>query len=142
MVMLRRTDPRRRYSRWLAFAALVVVAGIIFAGIAFRFLPRDMRGDLVLDALRGGRPSLARLWVRLGADPNYGTGSGSALHIAAAAGDVEMMRFLIAHGAEVDRPVKWGITPLHRAREYDQREAERFLIAHGADPNRVPQPQP
>ena len=142
MVRPRHTGPLRRYSRWLGFVSLVVLAAVIFAAIAFRFLPRDTRGDLVLDALRGGRPAVARLWVRLGADPNYGTGSGSALHIAAAAGDLEMLRFLIAHGAEVDRPAKWGVTPLHKAREYRQTEAERFLIAHGADANRVAQPQP
>lgn len=142
MIALRHTTPGERFRRWLLLAVLVLAAAVIFAAIGFRFLPRDVAGEQVLEALRTRRPALARMLIRLGADPTYGTGSASPVHLAAAAGDVEMLRFLLEHGVDVDRPIKWGITPLHKAREHHQREAEQFLLAHGADPNRVPQPQP
>jgi ankyrin repeat protein len=131
-----------RIAKHSAVAVCTVIGAVALLVGAFRLQSWDARGYAMLDAFRSGRSAEGRLLIRLGADPNYATGSASAMHIAASAGDIDLMRFLIAHGAEPDRPVKWRITPLHKAREYHQTEAIRFLIAHGADPESTPQPQP
>ena len=123
----------------------VVVAASLFTLLivaAYLWSSSDFRGRRMYDAFRDGHTRLGRLMVHLGADPNYGSGSSSPMHLAAARGDVELMRFLVEHGAEVDRPVKWNVSPLHEARRCRQLEAERFLLAHGADPDRRAQSPP
>lgn len=57
------------------------------------------------------------------------------LHIAAAAGQVEIARILINHGASVDGLDDFFQTPLHLAAIYGQTEAIEFLIHSGADVN-------
>ena len=57
------------------------------------------------------------------------------MHFAAERGDIGLMRFLLAHGADINLPVKFGATPLYGAREYHQVIAERWLLAHGANPD-------
>lgn len=107
----------------------------LLAAGAFRLLPKDFQGRRLFGALRGGHTTQARLLVWLGTDPNFQTGSGSAMHYAAATGDVALMQFLFNHGAIVDSAVKFGVTPLYEARRNHQPEAERFLLAHGANPD-------
>ena len=131
-----------RIAKHSAVAVCTAIGAAALLAGAFRLQSWDVRGYDMLEAFRSGRFAEGRLLIWLGADPNYATGTASAMHVAASVGDIDLMRFLIAHGVDPDRPVKWGITPLHKAREYHQTEAIRFLIAHGADPERTPQPQP
>jgi hypothetical protein len=123
---------------------LVAVAPILIpvAFAAYLWSSWDFRGRRMYVAFRGGHTALGRVLVYLGADPNYCTGSNSPMHMAAASGDVDLMQFLVDHGAKVDQPLKWNISPLHEARRYHRLEAVRFLLAHGADPDRIPQSQP
>ncbi len=56
----------------------------------------------------------------------------------------QMLRVLIAHGAEANAKDKEGITPLHCAAYHGLRDAADLLIAQGADVNAktVPDPKP
>src|SRR3954447_9129080 len=94
-----------RIAKHSAVAVCTVIGAVVLLVGAFRIQSWDARGHAMLDAFRSGRAAEGRLLVRLGADPNYATGSGSAMHLAAIAGDIDLMRFLIAHGADPDRAV-------------------------------------
>ena len=68
----------------------------------------------------------------LEADPLYGR---AALHIAAQAGSVPAIQWLLAHGATVDLRNSEGETPLHEAACFLQPEAIKALLAAGTDIN-------
>ena len=120
----------------------IAVCFVALSYVGYLWSSWDFRGRRMYNAFRDGHVTLGRALIYFGADPNYRTGSTSPMHMAAARGDIELMQFLVDHGAAVDQPVKWNISPLHEARRCQRVEAIRFLIAHGADPNRVPQDQP
>ena len=60
--------------------------------------------------------------------------TGSPLHLAAYAGDLESLGEDLEEGYEINGVDAWGQTPLHLAAEYDWEEAARILLAKGADP--------
>lgn len=66
----------------------------------------------------------------LEADPLQGR---AALHMAAQAGSVPAIKFLLAHGAKVDLRNSEGETPLHEAAYSAHPEAIKALIDAGAD---------
>ncbi|HEV2806788.1 MAG TPA: ankyrin repeat domain-containing protein [Chthoniobacterales bacterium] len=125
-----------------AAAIGTVVAAVLLVGSAFRLQSRETRGKAMIKAFWSGHNREGQLLISLGADPNFLTNNASAMHVAAGRGDMELMRFLIEHGAAVDQPVKWDVRPIDWARRYQQTEAVHFLIAHGADGNHVPQTPP
>jgi ankyrin repeat protein/outer membrane protein assembly factor BamB len=57
------------------------------------------------------------------------------LYGAAANGDAQLVRSLIAGGADVNAPGSWGWTPLHVAAATGHEEIVSLLIAGGADPD-------
>lgn len=61
------------------------------------------------------------------------------LHRAAEAGNLEVVRVLLAHGIDVNARNEWGWTALHKAAHYWNRGAAapiiKMLIAHGAEVN-------
>lgn len=59
----------------------------------------------------------------------------AALHIAAQAGNVPAIQWLLAHGATVDLRNSEGETPLHQAARWAQPEAIKALLAAGANTN-------
>jgi ankyrin repeat protein len=83
-------------------------------------------------AAMGGRLSIAILLVEYGADPNAKAGRKdlTPMHLAAAAGHVPMMKFLLSKGCQVNIAAADG--PLHLAVENGQREATEFLLANKA----------
>jgi ankyrin repeat protein len=56
------------------------------------------------------------------------------LHYAASAGDVAIMRILLAHGARIDAVSDKKLTPLMLAARDGQESAVRLLLEQGADP--------
>lgn len=57
----------------------------------------------------------------------------TALHCAAGTGHLDLMRYLLAHGASVNVPDEHGWTPLHSAAYNNHREIVRLLLDHNAD---------
>ena len=65
-----------------------------------------------------------------------GTRQGRSLfHIAAASGNLEIIRLLIRSGADVNVRVRSGKTPLHAAAAKNNLEICKLLVAAGADAN-------
>jgi len=57
----------------------------------------------------------------------------TALHYASAAGDLEIMRILLAHHAYIDAESPTGVTPLMVAAREGMEDAVKLLLAEGAD---------
>ena len=75
--------------------------------------------------------------LKQGADVNVAQGDGmTALHWAAANGDVPLVQMLLAAGANFRATTRLGgITPLHLASQGGHAQAVAALIASGAEPN-------
>jgi len=91
--------------------------------------------DLLAFAAAGGSPGTARLLLDHGADPD-----GGALYAASRRAHLELVRMLLAAGADVDRQDRdTGRSPLHAAvaagPDGDAPEVVRLLLAAGADVN-------
>lgn len=124
----------RRTPRVLLFAVAAFFVLSVLAVVGFRLLPADFRGRRLLNAMNGGHTTLAKALIVLGADPNFHTGRGTAMHYAVATNDLDLMRFLVKHGANVDVPGVAGITPYQVARLKGYVQAERYLLDQGANP--------
>jgi len=97
----------------------------------------DGRGWLPLhSALNGRHGDIARLLVERGADVNRDCGAIfmflKPLHIAAAIGDVDLVRFLISKGAVVDCTDLDYRTPLLMAVDKGHNRVAELLVASGA----------
>jgi len=124
------TRPKTQRWKLIGVTAALLVAALLW------FASADRRGRMLVRASWSGNNTLARCLVCLGTDPNkIPHGTGGALHGAAATGNLNLMRFLIHHGADVNARVKFGITPLWEARHSNQAEAEQLLLANGANPD-------
>ncbi len=128
-----------RTTRSILIAVAAVVVLFVLAIVAFRLLPGDFRGRRLLNALNGGHTTVARALIVLGTNPNFTTGHGTAMHYAAATGDVDLMRFLVKNGAAVDVPGVGGLTPYQVAQLKGYVRAQRYLLDQGAKPV-VPKP--
>lgn len=99
----------------------------------------DSRHPLTLDTpliegARGGHLKVAEVLVDYGADVNLqGEAWYTALHCAAAAGHVDLVKWLLDKGANVTL-FRGHNTPLHSAAASGQLEVVRILLQHGADP--------
>ena len=126
-----RTKRSTRLKLCVVAFALAVVAG----ATCLWALSTEDRGRWLQEAAWTNNTGRAKLLVRIGTDVDFATGSGTALHGAASTGNIELMRFLVEHGATVDAKAKYGITPLWEARSYGRADAEQFLLAQGAHPD-------
>jgi ankyrin repeat protein len=116
--------------RWTAILLTVALLALSVWDVS-----ADKRGRWLHEAAWRNNTARAKLLVQLGTDVNYTTGNGTALHGAAYQGNIELMTFLIQHGAIVDQRTKFNITPLWQARQSRQAAAEQLLLAHGANPD-------
>jgi ankyrin repeat protein len=66
---------------------------------------------------------------------NRSTGGTTCLHLAAQAGQDDLVRYLIAKGASVNIRDRNGDTPLHLAAKTGQRASCKILVAEKADAN-------
>jgi ankyrin repeat protein len=79
-----------------------------------------------------------KLLLEHGANLNVVTPEGAnALHLAAAAGRIELSKFLIAKGIGIDTKSKAGTTPLFGAVVSGSKDLVGELITKGADVNTV-----
>jgi ankyrin repeat protein len=97
---------------------------------------KDWRERRLNRAAWSGDTRTAKLLVWLGTAPDaIPHGWGGALQGAVETGNLPLLEFLLKHGADVDRPAKFGVTALYVARSGGRTEAEKFLLAHGANPD-------
>ena len=84
-----------------------------------------------------GHPEAAKLLLATGAVPNFAAQNSTRvapLHSAVAGGNVEIVRELLARGADVHARQDVGFTALHGAAAEGGEEMIRLLLDHGADP--------
>lgn len=98
---------------------------------------RDARRRTVLHAAAVGRPEHVRLMLaRVGGDDGVDARDShgdTPLHVATVKGNLETMRILLEHGADVDARNDEGRTPLHQAVLHGQFAAADALLQRGAD---------
>ena len=107
---------------------MLVLATALLAGAA---LPPDP----LVEAVKAGDEAAVRSVLAGGADPNAAQGDGlSALHIAAQAGDVQIVELLLGAGADVHATTEIGeYTALHLAAGAAQAQVATRLVEAGAD---------
>ena len=70
---------------------------------------------------------------RYGADVNYSDGDNTPLMEAARNGHIEIMKYLISHGADIHKTDNSGKTCLHVAVLNDKLDIVQYLASIGAD---------
>jgi ankyrin repeat protein len=88
-------------------------------------------------AARFGRREVVAFLLDQGASPQSETHDPlhlSPLHTAVAAGEIEIARLLLEHGAAVNEAQAEGLTPLHVAAQNGDLAMVELLLAYGADP--------
>ena len=81
-------------------------------------------------------PAAVRTLLANGADPNQAASNATRvapLHSAVAGGNVEIVRELLAHGADVRARQDLGFTALHGAAVEGSEKVVRLLLDHGAE---------
>ena len=80
------------------------------------------------------RMEIVKLLIEKGADVNAaGSEELTALHKAAAAGDVDLARILLENEADAGLKDKQGKTPMDHAEERDNQEVAELFKKHGAN---------
>ena len=67
--------------------------------------------------------------------PNRFDDGFTGLHLASANGQIEIVKFLLHNGADIDCKTYSGTTALHVAIQHGQYKMAKFLIANGAEVN-------
>ena len=115
------------------------VARLLLEQPGIRLDQRNPEGEtaLMIACLRGDT-ALAETMVARGAavNPPGKAPAWTALSYAATDGHDALVKFLLAHGALVDRAAPNGTTPLMMAAYFGHTSTVRLLLAAGADPKR------
>jgi ankyrin repeat protein len=104
------------------------------------------RTPLLIAATTPGNSASVRLLLAKGANPKLLDSNGDGpLGSAASSGDLQMLRLLLAAGADVNEigsrgPAMRGITPLLRATAASCLPCVELLLASGANPNHISAP--
>lgn len=132
-----KSAPSEQGHRWLLASAILLGLAILSAGGAWWYR-QTLDRSLCEAAFYGNASAVTRL-LRSGARAeNRDSRSGlSALAVAADRGNTEVVRILLAHGADVNARGPEGDTALKQAAFWGRTECARLLIAHGADVNDV-----
>ncbi len=107
---------------------------ILILATASLALTLALRGEEIHDAARAG--DLAKVAALAEKDPGSIGGKDPAgrtpLHWACRGVHLEVVRFLVEHGADVNAADRSGLTPLHSLASRGHLEAARLLIEKGA----------
>ncbi|MGE0629120.1 MAG: ankyrin repeat domain-containing protein [Hyphomicrobiaceae bacterium] len=89
----------------------------------------------MLSAARQGRADVVALLLELGMDVDVADGiEQRALQVAVAGGSLEVVKLLVAHGADIDRPTtSIGGGAMGYAAHFDRREIAAFLMPFSRD---------
>ena len=87
------------------------------------------RPEPMLTAARTGRADVVALLLELGVDVDVADGiEQRGLQVAIAGGSLDVVKLLVAHGAEIDRPTtSYGDGAMGYAAHFDRREIASFL---------------
>lgn len=124
--------PRARPSWRRALVAAVLVVAVVFIGLDGSERVRHAAYRQLSIAAYAGDLRTTRLLLALGLEQNRM--AVPPLVIAASRGDLEMVRFLVEHGAQADISAKGDGTALGAALEHGHLDIVRYLLAHGAKP--------
>jgi ankyrin repeat protein len=102
--------------------------------------PKEILDEAFTYACRSGRIEVLGYLIKMGADIDGDPYRGTGLTWAAATGKLDTVRWLLDHGARINRRGSFGgpghgqaITALHIAGQSGQMEAVKLLIERGAD---------
>ena len=89
-------------------------------------------------AIFGGHHAAVKLLLEHQADVNIQTGNKfrmTPLHVAAQAGELDICRKLLKHGADVETRSNYGWLALHYASQHGSLDVVQLLLDHGANVN-------
>jgi hypothetical protein len=130
----------------LLVAMLVVYAvGGALALTPYSFWQRVFAGkftslhavELMSDAAGRGDLRTVRAFLDIGTPVNSRVALDTALHVAAWHSKLDVMRYLVSRGADVNAPGRGGSTALHLAAFHANLEVMQYLISCGADVNAI-----
>ena len=98
----------------------------------------DIRSTFTLNHTRPNKTEFSQSvkeFIELGANPNIEDSSyrAQAMHLAAETGDVELLKFLLGHRANIEARTIFGNTPLHWAAKNGHKESINLLVDLGAN---------
>ena len=91
------------------------------------------------EAAKEGNKQIAVKLIDAGAevDQTCGSYSRTPLDVACAQGHLEVIKVLVAHGADINYQDGEGFNALHHAAFWDRRKEAAFLLVRGADKNAI-----
>ena len=131
--MIRET-PQSIITRALAFASTLVFSLAIVSGLP-RF--KEQRQRYFTQATMDGSIGRMRLLHFAGAKINLRSNGSLPLFIAAGDGRGDVVRYLLAEGADVNAREQFGDTALTEATYFGHLALINELLAHGADINAI-----
>lgn len=124
------------------FVSLCIALGFIVQKSHFTET-KSVEASTVVDrnffrAAYSGQTEVVRTYIENGVDPNAINDDGiemTALMYAASNGKVEVIKYLLTHGADINRRKKSGATALMLAANSNNEDAVNILLESGAEPN-------
>ena len=99
------------------------------------FSHSDLDHSLLDLAVSACQSDIVHLLVAAGASVNASNGSPQPLNIAAQKGDIDILTFLLEHGANINEANSLNQTALQTAVRMRHLSAVKVLLAHGSNPN-------
>ncbi|MBY0358054.1 MAG: ankyrin repeat domain-containing protein [Candidatus Obscuribacterales bacterium] len=112
--------------------AMAAIKMLIAAGVDPNVGATFFGTPLKLAAGKPGCVEIVRVLLDGGAKVNESDNDFTALHSAVFAGDFEIVKLLVSHGADVNARNSMKQTPLARAKKQNAVQIEKYLIEHGA----------
>ena len=88
-------------------------------------------GELIWAASQGELVALQRLVAQGVSLEVADYDRRTAMHLAAAEGHLEIVRYLLAHGASINPIDRWGNSPLDEARRHERHQCAELLVEKG-----------